>query len=135
MFSVSLRSGHCLMFVVLLAPVLVQPDGLKFEDNEWTSTDAKRDRSTFDKAKALDANAKTQASKPATAITDTTDDRSLRLLNATDLSVADTAVTDEAVSDGDSGRIWGVVASLCVAGVGLAGLGYYRSHARHMASW
>jgi hypothetical protein len=124
MWSANLRYGHCfLMAAVLLAPVLVQPQGLEFEDNDWIASGSKRD--AVSKSKTV----------TSPVISDSTIDRSLRLLeDGTDLSAAET-IADRSTSGENSHWMWAIVASLCVAGVGLACFSYYWSNMRRTTSW
>ncbi len=135
MRSVSLRSGHCLVFVLLLAPVLVQPNNLEFEDNAWISPDTQQNGRRLDKMKSANRNATTQPVQPPSVIEDPTIDRTLRLLDATDPSMSEITPMDGSMSQGGSSWIWAIVASLCVAGAGLACFSFYWSHTRRMTSW
>jgi hypothetical protein len=125
MRSANLRYGHCfLMAAVLLAPVLVQPQGLEFEDNDWIASGSKRH--AVSKSKTV----------VSPVINDPTIDRSLKLLNdGTDLSAVATIIPDGSTSGEDSHWMWAIVASLCVAGAGLACFSYYWLNMRRATSW
>ncbi len=138
--SVDLRLGRCLMLALLLAPVVVRPKGLEFEENEWTSGEAKRESGVYDNL--ADKNPKKRSatsSQPANAgaINDPTIDRSLRLLDddPSDPSATGAPMAEGSTNGGNSLWIWGILGSMCVAGVGLACFSYYWSHMRRVASW
>jgi hypothetical protein len=137
--SVDLRLGRCLMLALLLAPVVVRPKGLEFEENEWTSGEAKRESGLYDNLADKNTKKRATTSKPATvgSINDPTIDRSLRLLDddATDPSATGAPVAEGSTSGGNSLWMWGILGSLCMAGVGLACFSYYWSHMRRVPSW
>ena len=111
------------MAAVLLAPVLVQPQGLEFEENEWVGSGPKRD--TVAKSKTV----------PSAVIEDRSSERALGLLNdGADSATAATLAAGSSEGEG-SPWMWAILASLCVAGVGLAGFSYFRSNGRHATSW
>jgi hypothetical protein len=140
MRSGNLRTGQCLAFVLLLAPVLVQPKGLEVQDNKWTKSESKREAGVFDNL-VTDKNPKKRSPNVAAAVAaptgDASVDQSLKLLNdnALDAPATGTTLADESTSGGDSRLMWGILASLCVVGAGLTGFGYYWSHTRRVASW
>jgi hypothetical protein len=121
--SVSLRCGYRLLLILLVAAVsvscgtevvlakgtVVQPKNLEYQENEWTSTEAKHESGRFDNLVAK-GNKQT-----ALAATETS--------------------TDAPANEGGSHWVWGVLGSLFVAGAGLTCFGYYWSNMRRVASW
>jgi hypothetical protein len=125
------------MLVLLLAPVClcgsarlalargtpVTSKSLKIDDSKWTAAEAKQEDGRFDNL--VDK----QTKKPAALAQSS---------NATANPQADAASDTSAAgstSEGGSGWVWAILASLLVVGGGLTCFGYYWSNMRRVASW
>jgi hypothetical protein len=132
MLSDKLRVGRWLMFVVLLAPVYVRPKGIQVEKNEWSTGEAKEKAGRFDKE--VDKTPKKNRSSTGVSRGDSNYDPASEL-DDDPLAVDSSAATNLAENSSNGGWMWGILASLCVAGLGLACFSYYWSRSRNASAW
>jgi hypothetical protein len=139
MRSLSLQSCRMLMFVLILAPVFVNPKQIQKQDSDWTKGEAKTKAGRFDNAVSKDdakAQAKT-AEMMENRLNDTSDDELGASINdpfAAKPTIA-VALVDDSASSGDTRWIWIILAALCTVGAGLTGFGYYWSRTRNAPGW
>jgi hypothetical protein len=141
MRSVSLKSGRCLLLVLLAASLSmccfggvvfakgtpVTSKSLKNDDSKWISSEAKQEQGVFDNL--VDKNKR----KPAATPVALADSSPYATTNPQANAASDPSASGS--SEGGSGWVWAILASLFVVGGGLTCFGYYWSNMRRVASW